>query len=144
MGAKGRLAKFLLATFEGFELLGMEPSPGRGGAIHRHVQQLIVDSARGKGWHATIEKNLGKENICDVFLEKENQRLAIEIAVTSKPGREIEHMKSALAAGCDRIITVFADERLLIRTQEAMTGALSGEETAKVQLVPLRKMGWLM
>ena len=44
-------------------------------------------------------------------------------------------------AGYDRVITVFADERLMERTIEAMGSIFSEGEMARVRLVPLSKMG---
>jgi hypothetical protein len=46
----------------------------------------------------------------------------------SRPEREIAHLKQCLDAGYDQVIGVFADETLLIRTQEAMQDVFSPEE----------------
>ena len=84
MGAKGRLAKFLLVTFEGFELLGIEGPPGRGGVIHRYVAQIVMNGAKIKGWKVEVEKDLGNGGVCDAHLEKDDRRIGVEIAVVSK------------------------------------------------------------
>jgi len=62
----------------------------------------------------------------------------------SKPDRELAHIRHCLDAGYDRVISVFADERLMERTQEAMVGVFSEGEVAKVRLVPLSKVGGLV
>ena len=49
-----------------------------------------------------------------------------------------------LDAGYDRAITVFADERLMERTQEAMMGVFSEGERGKIRLVPLNKISGLV
>jgi len=139
MGSKGRLAKFLIVTFEGLELLGKEPPSGRGGAIHRYVQQMIVDGAKTKGYKTEVEKAISGGAV-DVHLEKGGHRVGVEVAVVSKPDRELAHMRKNLDAGYDRVITVFADERLMERTQELMTGSFSEGEMAKVKLLPLKKL----
>ena len=144
MGKGGKLAKFLIPAFDALEKLGKEPPPGRGGAIHRYVQQMIVDGAKAKGYAAALEKDLGNGGIVDVHLEKGGLRIGVEIAVVSKPDREMAHMRHCLDAGYDRVISVFADERLMERTQEAMKGVFSDEEMARVKLVPLSKVGGLV
>ena len=54
------------------------------------------------------------------------------------------HMRHCLDAGCDRVITVFADERLMERTQEAINGIFSDSEIARIRLVPLSKVSGLV
>jgi hypothetical protein len=138
MGKGGRLAKFIIPTFEALEVLGKEPPAGRGGMVHRYVQQMVMEGAHKKGYRAEVEKNLGNGGIADIHLEKASQRIAVEVAVVSKPERELEHIKRCLDAGYDRVFNIFADEGLMVKTQEAMTGLFSEKEMAKVRLLPLR------
>jgi hypothetical protein len=140
MGKGGRLAKIIVPTFKALEMLGKEPPAGRGGMVHRYVQLMVVSGAKKKGYKAEVEKDLGNGGIADVHLEKGGQRIAVEVAVVSKPERETDHMKRCLDAGYDRVFDIFADEGLLVRTQEAMTGLFSDKEMSKVRLLPLRKL----
>jgi hypothetical protein len=140
MGKGGRIAKFIVPTIAALERLGKEPPQGRGEAIHRYVQQMVVEGARAKGYKAQVERDLGNGGICDVHLEKGGQRIAVEVAVVSKPERETEHIKRCLDAGYDRVLNIFADEGLLAKTQEAMTGLFSDKEMARVRLLPLKKL----
>ena len=64
--------------------------------------------------------------------------------MVSKPDCELAHVRKNLDAGYDRVITVFADERLMSRTQEAMGGVFSDGEMAKIRLVPLNKVSGLV
>ena len=139
MGRGGRLAKFFIPTFEALQRLDKEPPPGRGGAVHRYVQQMVVEGAKAKGYQAQVERPIPGGAV-DVHLEKGGQRIGIEIAVTSKPERELVHMRNLLEAGYDRVITVFADEGLMGRTQGAMTGIFSDGELARIRLIPLNKL----
>lgn len=143
MGKNGKLAKFLIPTFEALERLGLEPPQGRGGVVHRYVAQMIVDGAKAKGFKADVEYPIPGGAV-DVHLEKGDLKIGVEIAVVSKPDREMAHIRKNLDAGYDRVITVFADERLLERTQEAMKGVFSDGEVAKVRLVPLNKVSGLV
>ena len=68
------------------------------------------------------------------------QRIAVEVAVVSRPERETEHIKKCLDAGYDRVFDIFADEGLMARTQQAMVGLFSDKEMARVRLLPLKKL----
>jgi hypothetical protein len=144
LGTAGRRTIFFVPTFTAFELLGKEPPPGRGGAIHRHIQHLIEEGAAANGFTATCEYDLGNGGIVDVHLEKGDYRVAVEIAVASRPSREIAHIKNAIVAGYDRVFDVFVDQRLLDRTQEALLGGFSAENREKIQLLHLSKLNELI
>jgi hypothetical protein len=136
----GRPTKFFIPTFTAFELLRREPPNGRGGAIHRYLQQVVVAGATRKGYSAQVEKAIGNGAIVDVHLEREGVRIACECVVVSKPQREIGHIKNALNADYNKVFVVFAEQRTLERTQEAMNGEFSVEELSKVSLLPLSKL----
>jgi hypothetical protein len=70
----------------------------------------------------------------DVHLEKDGLRIAVEVAVVSKPQREIAHIKNCLAVGYDKVYVVFVDQRLLERTTAALAG-FSDEEVEKIRLL---------
>jgi hypothetical protein len=131
-------------TFAAFELLGKEPPPGRGGSIHRHIQHLIEEGAAANGFTAQCEYDLGNGGIVDVHLEKGDYRVAVEIAIASRPSREIAHIKNAIVAGYDRVFDVFVDQRLLERTQEALQGGFSAENREKIQLLHMSKLNELI
>lgn len=142
--SRGRPSKILVPTAEAYELLGMELPPGRGGAIHVHVQQMIEDNARSKGYEAQREKTLANGGRVDVHLEKDGHRVAVEVAVVSKPEREISHITNCLEADYDRIITVFVDERLLAKTQQQLAESLSAEQLTRVTLLSVKQLGKLL
>jgi hypothetical protein len=144
LGAAGRRTIFFVPTFTAFEILGKEPPPGRGGSIHRHIQRLIEEGAAANGFTAQCEYDLGNGGIVDVHLEKGDYRVAVEIAVASRPSREIAHIKNAIVAGYDRVFDVFVDQRLLDRTQEALLGGFSAENREKIQLLHLSKLNELI
>jgi hypothetical protein len=140
----GRPMKFFIPTLKAFELLGTAPPTGRGGAVHRYIQQLVGEGATAKGYSAQVEKDLGNGGIVDVHLERDGVRIACEIAVVSKPQREIAHIKNCLAVGYEQVFAIFVDEYLMARTQEALSSALSAEELGKVRLVPLGKLSGMV
>jgi hypothetical protein len=139
----GRPTKFVTPTIAAFELLGKDPPPGRGGVIHRAIQHMVQESALAKDYHVQREKDLGNGGIVDVHLEKGTHRIAVEIAIASKPEREIAHIKHCLSFGYDQVYGIFADEHLLLRTQRLMQETFSREEAGKVRLLPLRQLSLL-
>jgi hypothetical protein len=136
----GRAAKLVIPTFTALEILGKEPPAGRGGAIHRYVQHLIEEGATAKGYSVQCEKALGNGGIVDVHVEDGQVRIAVEVAVISKPSRELVHIKHCLAAGYDKVVAVFVDEGMLERTRRLIKTELSAEEVAKIQLVHVSKL----
>jgi hypothetical protein len=99
LGRAGRRTIFFLPTFKALELLGKEPPPGRGGVIHRHIQHVVQARATNKGYTTQCEKDLGNGSIVDVHLEKREYHVGVEIAVSSKPRRELAHIRDCLAVG---------------------------------------------
>jgi TraM recognition site of TraD and TraG len=144
LGKAGRRTVFLIPTFTAFEMLGVEPPPGRGGTIHRHIQHMIEAGAAANGFTSQVEYDLGNGGIVDVHLQKGDIRIAVEIVVASKPQREVEHFKNCLAIKYDRVFDVFADEHLLERTQEAVEREFTGKEQEKIQLIHLSKLSDLI
>jgi hypothetical protein len=68
---------------------------------------------------------------------------SVEIAIASKPEREIVHIKNCLNCGYNRVFVIFADDTLLQRTVAAVQEAFSQEDTGKVRLFPLRMLSQL-
>jgi hypothetical protein len=93
---------------------------------------------------AKSEYDISNGGIVDVHLEKGKIRIAVEIAVASRPSREIAHIKHCLAAGYDRVFDVFANDKIRQKTQESVTGGFSEAERAKVQLIHLSKLSHLV
>jgi hypothetical protein len=136
----GRPIKCLIPTITALELLGKDAPPGRGGILHRQVQQVVAKGATAKGYSVKVEQQLATGAIVDVHLENGQQHIAVEIAVGSTPEREISHMRNCLAASYDHIVTIFADEHLLGRTAMAAQTAFTAEELGKIRLIPLRQL----
>jgi hypothetical protein len=138
----GRPARLLIPTFAAWELFGKDPPSGRGGVLHRHIQHMVVTGAKAKGYNATVEQTLDTGTIVDVALATgDGLRIAVEIAIGSRPEREIMHIKHCLEAGFSKVYTVFAEEHLLGRTATALQAALPEEALQKVRLLPLRQLG---
>jgi hypothetical protein len=136
----GRPTKWIIPTFAALELLGIEAPKGRGGVIHRAIQHAVSESARAKGYSTVVEYQLSTGAIVDVHVDREGEKVAVEIAVMAHPSRELAHIRQCLDAGYDKVVTVFADPRLLERTREALGVVFSDAELSRVQLIPISKL----
>jgi hypothetical protein len=136
----GRPTKFVIPTFAALELFGKDPPSGRGGVIHRSLQHTVMEGAIAKGYSAYCEKDLGNGGIVDVHLEKGTVRIAVEIAIASRPELELSHIKHCLSFGYDQVFGLFADENLLERAAQLLGERFSEQEAGKVRLLPLRKL----
>jgi hypothetical protein len=58
---------------------------------------LIETGATANGFTAQCEYELGNGGIVDVHLEQGEYRVAVEIAIASRPRRELAHINNALA-----------------------------------------------
>ncbi len=137
LGPGSRVAKFLLLTPKGFKSLGMEFSPGagKGGTLHRYWQSIINFHAEGNGYRATIEEQIsdGRE-AADVGLERNGERLAVEISVTTDLNDEIGNVRKCLQARYDRVIILFLDENKAGEFQNTIGKILTEEEISRVSV----------
>jgi hypothetical protein len=136
----GRPTKFVIPTLAAVEVLGADPPNGRGGVIHRALQHAVATSAESKGYQAKVEYPLGNGAIVDVYLEKGTEKVGVEIAIVSRVGREVAHLRSALAADLTSVFGLFADEKLMAQTAQLVTNTFSVQEQGRVRLLPLSQL----
>jgi hypothetical protein len=137
----GRPVKFLLPTIKAWELVGIDPPKGRGGAIHKQVQRMVVHGALAKGYSAIVEHTLSTGGIVDVHLQKgAGVRIAVEIGIASRLELEIAHFRNCLAFGYDQVYGIIADDQLLQRTATLIRETFSPLDAGKVRLLPLSRL----
>lgn len=141
LGKGGKRAKFLIPAFTTLELFDMVTPNGRGGPIHRHVQQLVVAEAEAKGYTASTEHELPSGAIVDVHVANGSETIAVEIAFATRLSRELEHIRSSLAAGYSQAMTLVFSDELLSQLQSAVLEQLSSEEAARVRVLSLKQVG---
>lgn len=108
-------------------------TPGRGGAQHKYLQELIKHWAEEKGYRATIEKQiLDGAGSVDVALEQEGFSIACEISVTSTPEQELGNIEKCLHAGFNEIAVVFMDKKRLRKVQALSEEHIGEEEYGRV------------
>lgn len=109
------------------------PSPGRGGAKHKYLQQLIKKLGEERGYRAVIEQAvLGGHGSVDVALEQGEQRIAFEIAVTTPIAHELQNIQKCLASGFDPVVVVAADPKALVRLKRELQEALLPSEVSRL------------
>jgi hypothetical protein len=106
---------------------------GRGGQQHRYLQQLIKRLAEDKGYRATIEQSvLGGAGSVDVSLEKEGEKVACEISISSTGEYELKNIQKCLAAGYERVILLASDRRVLNKVKKIASEQLEEESMESV------------
>ncbi len=94
------------------------PTPGRGGRQHKYLQELLKRWANARGWGVLIEETvLGGLGIVDVVLQKDERRIACEIAITTPVDHEIRNLQKCLAAGFE-LIVVLSPEAKTVKAVE--------------------------
>lgn len=110
--------------------------PGKGGAQHRYLQELVKRFAESKGYRATVEEAvLGGAGSVDVALEREGRRIACEISVTSTPDYEVRNAAKCLAAGFDEIFVIAPEKKAVTKLRDALAAGLSPEERERVRVM---------
>ncbi len=112
-------------------------TPGRGGAQHKYLQDLIRRWAEGRGYEVTLEKPvLDGLGIVDVVLEKRGRSpIACEISVTTSPEHELANAQKCLAAGFEHVFLVAPDKEVLNRVRSRAASVLNPNQMKNVQFV---------
>lgn len=110
--------------------------PGRGGAQHTYLQELVKRFAESLGYRAAVEQSvLGGAGSVDVALERDGRRLACEVSVTSSPDYEMKNAAKCLAAGFDEVFVISPEKRGLAKLRDTLAAELSVEDQARVHVV---------
>lgn len=112
-----------------------EPAlPGRGGAQHKYLQQLVKRLAEGKGYRVVIEKQiLGGTGSVDVSLEKDDRKIACEISITTSEGHELGNLQKCLAEGYAEVIILSSERKALDKIKKLASHELGADALKKVR-----------
>lgn len=103
-------------------------TPGRGGAQHKYLQELLKRWADARGWGALLEEPvLDGLGIVDVVLQKGERRIACEISVTTPVEHEIANLQKCLAAGFESVIIVSPEEKTVKAVERRARRGISEE-----------------
>jgi len=133
-GLRRRLAKVLTLTDKGANIVKKLPLKGKGGDLHRQLQDTIAEQAEVFGWKAAIEKRISRSlESVDVELRKDGMRVAIEISSTTKPEHEVQNIKKCLEAGYDYILAVCSDDKRLSLLKTEVKKSFSFKERERIR-----------
>jgi hypothetical protein len=107
---------------------------GRGGALHKSIQERIQTEARKLGFMADVEKQLGKgsNQAADLVLQCGETAIAVEIAISTSVDHEFQNVKKCLAAGFARLAVITPRAGRLNEIKTAVEAGLGPEAAAKV------------
>ncbi|MEQ1935029.1 MAG: type IV secretory system conjugative DNA transfer family protein, partial [Fimbriimonadaceae bacterium] len=110
--------------------------PGRGGAQHKYVQELIRRWGEANGWRVDIEKAIhdGLGSV-DVALERGDHRVACEVSITSTPSYEVGNARKCLAAGFTQVAVVTLDRKTEAKLRTVLVKELGTVEGNQVEVL---------
>ncbi len=110
-----------------------EKDLGRGGALHKSIQERIQTEAHKLGFMAEVEKQLktGSNQAADLVLQCGETTIAVEIAITTSVDHEFQNVQKCLAAGFARLAVITPRAGRLEEIKAAVEAGL-GSESAKV------------
>jgi hypothetical protein len=99
-----------------------EVLPGRGGAQHKYLQELIRRWADANGWRATVEKEIldGLGRV-DIALERDDVSVACEIGCSTSMEHELENVQKCLAAGFTHVAALVIEKKRIGKMAVAVT-----------------------
>tara|TARA_R110002124_G_scaffold243235_1_gene408329 strand:+ start:36617 stop:39298 length:2682 start_codon:yes stop_codon:yes gene_type:complete len=105
---------------------------GKGGSQHRYLQSLIRELGQQQGFRATIEAPVTGGQV-DVLLERDGQRIAFEVSVTTPSAQEQANLQKCLEAGFERVALVLVKSAATgPRFRETLAAGLTASDRERV------------
>jgi hypothetical protein len=101
---------------------------------HQYLQEVIRGWGHEHGYRATIEHELPEGGRVDVLLERGDETLGCEIAVTTTLEHEVENVRKCLRAGLGTVALVSRRARFLAKLKARLERELSAEDLARVEI----------
>ncbi|MES2707980.1 MAG: type IV secretion system DNA-binding domain-containing protein [Verrucomicrobiota bacterium] len=119
-----------------------EPSPGRGGPVHKALQRQVVAAANAAGLKAFPECDIleGKYRL-DVSVEGTDFKTACEVVVTSRTRKEIETLRACLSSGYQSALLVCSDPAKLASAEAETAASLPDHDVQCI--LPVQIAGFL-
>jgi len=130
---KGRPLTCLVPTERGYLFLGVRgPEAGKGGIIHRIVQQVVRWRLKKSGLAASVELTHSGKSV-DVGFFLKGLIWAVEVVVTTV---NIEHtnLVKDLEAGFDRVVFIALDTRVQKTLADTLKNCCDSESWKKVHI----------
>ncbi|MEI8278279.1 MAG: TraM recognition domain-containing protein [Bacteroidota bacterium] len=100
---------------------------------HRYLQNLIKKMAESRGYKATIEEPTpdGKGRI-DVALERNSQRIAVEVCMTTETDWEMHNIEKCLMAGYELVVECSSDKKTLENISKKIQSTFNESQRSKI------------
>jgi hypothetical protein len=115
------------------------PTPGKGGAQHKYLQQLIKQLAEDRGLRAIIEEAVPSGQV-DVGLHQGDLSIACEISVTTTPDYEAQNLAKCLRAGFARVWAVAPDAKRRKAIKLRAEARLGDEEAGRIEFLTTEEL----
>jgi len=129
-GKRGGKSVLLEPSRAAFAMFMMPSAYDNPGFLHRYLQHQVKGAMTAQGFKATLEKCVSGKNI-DVVLERDNERVAIEIAVT--PKHEIVNVRKDILAGFNSIVIIGKDRKTVSAVEKKISAAFGNDILSKVR-----------
>jgi hypothetical protein len=119
--------------------------PGKGGAEHTYLQELVKRWGEEHGFRAAVEGEIpGSRETIDVALYRGEAKIACEISVTTPLEYEVGNVEKCLAAGFKDVAVISLKKARLGKLDKLLACALPPEHLKKVHLfTPEELLSWL-
>jgi hypothetical protein len=123
----------------------LESAPGKGGQLHKFIQQMIRQWGIDAGFRASVEEKVGEGNeTVDVVLKREGLSVACEISVTTPIDYEVGNLGKCLKQGFSQVLVVSPDPAKLAGIRDAAVAAFGEAALQDVKfLAPQEVFGFL-
>lgn len=112
-----------------------KPAPsGRGGTQHQYLQRLIKRIGQEHGYKATLEERiLSGLGLVDVALERDGEKIACEISVSTSPVHELDNIQKCLAHGYSDIVLLSHERKKLSLIRRLVQESIGETDQEKIQ-----------
>jgi hypothetical protein len=112
-----------------------DPLAGKGGALHKKMQNAIKKMASSLDFKTTIEKQTtDKSGWIDVVIEiPDGKNIAVEISVSTKATHELGNVKKCLSDGYDEVVVIAESASHLATLKKSISKKLGKRQQAQVQ-----------
>ena len=105
-------------------------------SFHRYLQMFIKRMAEQRGFKATIEEPTSdKQGRVDVGLERNGERIACEITVTTKDDHEIKNIEKCFRSGFQKVLLCVPDKIRIEELQKLITGQFDQKYIDRIFIV---------
>ncbi len=112
----------------------LEVTEGKGGFQHRYLQNFIKSLAEDHGYLTVLEEPTSDGGSVDVGLRKGEQRIAVEISITTPAQHEYQNICKCLKEGYEKVFLCSSNERTLNGVQTLIEKELNTTDKEKILL----------